>query len=258
MNKYNKVPEISLIFWLTKLISTGQGESISDMSAQLFHNQIIGAAFTVIWSTILFLIFLYLQMKSEKYRPLFYWLTVALLAVFGTILADGLSAGAGVPHFGTMIIFAILMLISFVIWFAQTKSLSIHDIKTRKAECFYWLTVLFSFALGTAMGDWAAFDLGLGLLNTGLILGAIFLGILYYRLAAKPKENSFMEILSFWLAYILTRPIGASFADYFGYKWMNGILGNRGMSVIWLVLFVIFLTIIVVKYNKGNKSEAGK
>ena len=262
--QWNKVPAIGLMFWLTKLISTGQGESISDWSSQLFgqKNQIIGAIFTIAWSLILFGVFLYMQLKSEKYRPIFYWMSVALLAVFGTILADGLSGILGISHLITTLVFAICMMACFLIWHRTTGTISIHNISSLRTEICYWLTVMFSFAMGTALGDWFAdsktgynpdpFGLGLGLLNTGLILGLVFLVILAYRFFVKPKENSFVEILTFWMAYILTRPVGASFADYFGYDWKGGILGNRGMSTIWLVSFIILMTITLKQFYKNQ------
>lgn len=193
-------------------------------------------------------------------------MSVALLAVFGTILADGLSSILGLSHLFTTIIFAIGMCLSFLVWYSTTRSLSIHNITTLKAELCYWITVMFSFAMGTALGDWFAdkktgynpdiFGLGLGLLNTGLILGAIFLIIIAYRCIAKPKTNSVLEILTFWLAYILTRPIGASFADYFGYDWRGGFLGNQGMSIIWLLIFIVLLVTTILKYrNQRNKNN---
>lgn len=264
--QWNKVPVIGLLFWLTKLISTGQGESISDWSIRIFgtQNLILGAAFTVVWSGILFAFFLFMQLRSEKYRPLFYWLSVALLAIFGTVLSDGLTAVLGVSHLYTTLIFASVMLLSFLAWFLTTGSLSIHKITTLKAELFYWMTVMFSFALGTSAGDWLAdkttglnpdpYGLGLGLLNTGLLLSAIFVLFLAYRFLIGPKENSFMEILTFWLAYILTRPIGASFADYFGRDFLGGVLGSGKMSLVWLVIFLILMALTLIQFD--NKKLA--
>lgn len=263
--EWNKVPAIGLIFWLTKLISTGQGESLSDWSSQLFgqQNQLLGATFTISWSVVLFAVFLTLQLRSEKYRPLYYWLSVALLAVFGTILADGLTGLFDLSHLFTTIIFALGMGSSFLIWKKIAGTVSIHKVQTLKAELSYWLTVMFSFAMGTALGDWFAdsdqgynhdaYGLGLGLFNTGILLGIILLVIISYRFFARPKENSFAEIVSFWLAYTLTRPVGASFADYFGYNWKNGFLGNKGMSLIWLISFILLLVTIIQRYREKEE-----
>ncbi|MFT8400117.1 MAG: hypothetical protein ABF679_02545 [Lentilactobacillus diolivorans] len=149
-----------------------------------------------------------------------------------------------------------------------TKDLSIHHITSRIKEAFYWLTVAATFMLGTAAGDWFATartggynvdptGLGLGFLNTGLILGAVFLAILACRAYFRPKENSFIEIATFWFAYILTRPVGASFADYFGYNFDKGILGNQWMTVIGLGLFTIAV-IALSKRNQGDLQIAHK
>jgi len=255
----NKVPAITLLFWLTKLISTGLGESVSDYSSQIFgqQNGTLGELFTVGWSLGLFAIFLTLQFRSERYRPTFYWLSVALLAVFGTFSADTFKSLTGLHYMETTAIFAALMLVSFGLWYRATHDLSIHHITTHTKEAYYWLTVAFSFMLGTAAGDWLATarsggynvdptGLNLGFLNTGLILGAVFLGLLAYRAIRRPAMNSVGEIVTFWLAYSLTRPVGASFADYFGYDFHNGYLGNQGMSLIWLALFAVCLGVTLV------------
>ncbi|MFC4651703.1 hypothetical protein ACFO26_02140 [Lactococcus nasutitermitis] len=254
---WNKVPAIGLLFWATKLISTGQGESISDFSAGIFGhgNQVLSTAFTLIWSIALFVFFLRKQLKSDRYRPFYYWLSVALLAVFGTIFADGLTAVFGLSHLIVTLIFLVLMVLSFASWYFVTGNLSIHKIMSLKSELFYWLTVMFSFALGTAAGDWLAYPMGLGLLNTGLLLGVVFLFIVGFRYFVRPRENSFIEILSFWAAYALTRPIGASFADYFGYKWLGGILGNKGMSLVWLILFIGLMIVMLVREHRDKHVE---
>lgn len=265
----NKVPGITLLFWLTKLISTGLGESVSDFSSQIFgqQNGNLGELFTVAWSLGLFAIFLTLQFRSDRYRPVYYWASVALLAVFGTFSADTFKTITGLHYMETTLIFGVLMVISFAAWYLTTHDLSIHHITTAKKEGFYWLTVAFSFMLGTAAGDWFATarvggynvdptGLGLGFLNTGLLLGAVFVALIAYRVVMKPQQNSVAEITTFWLAYILTRPVGASFADYFGYNFHNGFLGNQGMSVIWIVLFAICLGVTIVRHSQTVKLSA--
>lgn len=264
----SKVPMITGLFWLTKLISTGLGESVSDYSSQIFgqQNGTLGELFTVAWSLGLFAGFLTLQMRSERYRPTYYWLSIALLAVFGTFSADAFKALSGLHYLETTLIFGVLLLISFGIWYLKEHDLSIHHITTRANEAFYWVTVAFSFMLGTAAGDWLATaskggynadptGMGWGFLNTGLILGVIFLAIIAYRGLAKPKANSAIEITTFWLAYVLTRPVGASFADYFGYNFAGGILGNLGMSAIWIIAFAVLLTIIIRQNKKRQQLE---
>ncbi|AEV95738.1 COG4705 family protein [Pediococcus claussenii] len=257
----NKVPAVSLLFWITKLISTGLGESVSDFSNGIFgkQNLVMGAFFTISWSFVLFAVFLTLQIRSDRYRPLYYWMSVALLAVFGTFIVDAVRAVTGLSYMETTTLFTILMIISFVGWYVATNDLSVHRITTIKKEIFYWLTVASSFILGTATGDWFASKratdfikggLGLGYLDAGLVFGGVFVAILAYRIVINPKLNSRSEITTFWLAYVLTRPVGASFADYFGYSFHNGVLGNKGMSAIWIILFVIGLMINIKRKNQ--------
>ncbi|WP_056996034.1 hypothetical protein [Secundilactobacillus collinoides] len=265
----NKVPQITILFWLTKLVSTGLGESVSDFSSQIFgqQNSNLGELFTVAWSLGLFIVFLFLQMRSNRYRPFYYWSSVALLAVFGTFSADTFKSLTGLHYLETTLIFGALLLVSFGLWQHATHDLSIHHITNRKKEAYYWLTVAFSFMLGTAAGDWFATarvggynvdptGLGLGFLNSGLIFGAAFLALVAYRMIRKPAQNGASEIITFWLAYVLTRPVGASFADYFGYDFHNGILGNQGMSLIWLALFAICMTVNLVLKHRENAATA--
>ncbi|MCP9332914.1 hypothetical protein KBX59_05920 [Lentilactobacillus hilgardii] len=262
----NKVPAITMLFWVSKLISTMLGESASDFSSQIFgqQHQTLGELFTVGWSLLLFIVFLYLQIKSDKYHPIFYWNSVGLLAVFGTFSADTLKGVTGLHYVETTLIFFVLMIGFFVAWYATTKDLSIHHITSRYKEAFYWLTVAATFMLGTAAGDWFATarsggyntdptGLGLGFLNTGVVLGLVFLMVLAYRAMFKPKENGFAEIASFWFAYILTRPIGASFADYFGYNFDKGILGNQWMTVIGLALFMVAVMMLYKNDQRGTQ-----
>lgn len=265
---FNKVPQITVLFWLTKLVSTGLGESVSDFSSQIFgqQNQGMGELFTVGWSLGLFVIFLTLQMRSNRYRPFYYWSSVALLAVFGTFSADTFKSMTGLHYLETTLIFGALLLASFGMWYHANHDLSIHHITSRKKEAYYWLTVAFSFMLGTAAGDWFATarvggynvdptGLGLGFLNSGLIFGFAFLALVAYRMVRKPTQNGGSEIVTFWLAYVLTRPVGASFADYFGYDFHNGLLGNQWMSLIWLVLFAGCMTAnLVIGHRENDES----
>ena len=259
---WNKVPAVGLLFWLAKLISTGMGESVSDASNRIFKsyfggNLVIGALFTMAWSVGLFLFFLIKQRRAERYQPVYYWGAVALLAVFGTVVADSATAVIGVPIIVLVGLTGLVMGICFYLWYRATKNLSIHQIRSSKSEAYYWITVAVSFALGTLMGDWmgdaATFELGLGYLNAGLILTGIFLVLLAYRLIGRPRENGIMEILSFWLAYVLTRPIGASFSDYFSYRWNHGVLGSKEMSLIFIILFALVLAVVMVQFYREKQ-----
>lgn len=233
-----KVPTITFLFWATKLVTTGMGESLSDFLAKT-----IGPIPTLIFAIISFGLTLYWQVTRKRYQVISYWLPVAALAILGTIIADAVHGGLHISHAMASLLFFILMLGSFVGWYLVEHDISIHTIQTRRAELFYWLTVSFSFMLGTALGDYIGNDMGLGLFLTGVFLLILFAIALVVRQLF--IRNLLMETASFWFAYILTRPIGASFADYFGFKWHNGVLGSQGLSVIWLVMFIILIGIMV-------------
>ena len=246
----SKVPQIALLFWLTKLISTGLGESISDFSVRMSSSsQIIGALITLVWSAFFFFGALYFQLTAKRYKPVPYWLTVAFLAVFGTFISDAVRTVFNIPLAIITPIWLILMLVSLLGMKLIGGSISIHKIYSGKAEIMYWLTVALSFIFGTSLGDYMANapstgGLGFGNLVSGLILLVIFVAVLAYRQLTKPAEDSALEVASFWLAYLLTRPIGASFADYFGREVIGknpaiGMMGGVGiMIVIWLALFI--------------------
>lgn len=183
------------------------------------------------------------QFKSQKYIPSIYWLAVVLISVVGTLLTDNLVDNLGVPLETTTIIFLIALIVTFVVWNASEKTLSIHSIYTTKREAYYWFAILFTFALGTAAGDLIAEGLGLGYSKSAAMF-AIMIGVVataFYRL----KLNS---VVAFWIAYILTRPLGASLGDFLSQSRVDGglALGTVGTSEIFLITIlsiVIFLTI---------------
>jgi uncharacterized membrane-anchored protein len=267
-SNWNKVPAVGLLFWVAKLISTAMGEAVSDASNGILNgffggNQYIGAVITMLWAGGLFLIFLQKQRHADRYRPIFYWGAVALLAIFGTVIADSSTAVAamvGIPIVVLVVVALIVMGLCFYFWYRATKNLSIHQIRTKKSEAYYWVTVALRFMLGTLVGDWmgdnSIFDLKLGYLNSGLILSGIFLILVLYRAIIKPRENGFMEIVSFWIAYVLTRPIGASFSDYLSYKFEHGILGNREVSLIFIALFAVALGVTVIQFGREKRVAA--
>jgi len=195
---------------------------------------------------------LYLQFRATKYIPGIYWATVVLISVFGTLVTDNLTDAMGVPLEVSTIVFSVLLGLTFLFWYLSEKTLSIHSIYTRKREVFYWLTILFTFALGTAVGDLYSEQLGFGYLKTGvtviIIIGCIFL-------AYKLKLDG---ILSFWIAYILTRPLGASLGDYLSQTKVNGGLGlgTTVTSVIFLVaILAIIVFLAVTKIDINQKKE---
>lgn len=245
----NKVPEVTIFFWIIKVLCTTVGETFADF---LNFNLGFGLTLTTIIMGIAFFILLYLQFKATKYVPGIYWTTVVLISVFGTLVTDNLTDAMGVPLEVSTIVFSVLLGLTFLFWYLSEKTLSIHSIYTRRREVFYWLTILFTFALGTAVGDLYSEQLGFGYLKTGvtviIIIGCIFL-------AYKSKLNG---ILAFWIAYILTRPLGASLGDYLSQTKVNGGLGlgTTVTSVIFLIgILAIIIFLAITKIDITSKSE---
>ena len=236
----NKVPEVTLYFWLIKVLCTTVGETFAD-----YLNETLGFGLTntTIVMGVAFLAFLALQFRARRYVPWIYWTTVVLISVFGTLITDNLTDGHGVPTTTTTPIFAVLLAVTFLAWYLVERTLSIHTIRTPRREAFYWLAILFTFALGTAGGDMLSEKLAFGYLNAVLIFaGAIaVVCVAHWGLRMGP-------ILSFWLAYILTRPLGASIGDYMSQPRHDGAagLGTTVTSVIFLgaiLALVAYLTI---------------
>jgi uncharacterized membrane-anchored protein len=207
-----KVPEVTAYFWIVKLLTTGMGETTSDFLVT--HIDPVAA---VILGAIGLSISLVLQFSAKKYIPWIYWLTVVMVAIFGTMAADTLHIVLGVPYLASTIFFAISLGIIFLFWYTAEKTLSIHSIYTRRRELFYWSTVLATFALGTAAGDMTASSLQLGYLTSGILFLII--------IAIPAFGHTFFKlngIFAFWFAYIITRPLGASFADWMGVSHARG------------------------------------
>ncbi len=241
-----KVPEVTVYFWVIKLLTTAMGESTSDY---LVHT--INPVIAVVLGGVGLSIALIIQFLSKKYTPWIYWLTVTMVAIFGTMAADVVHIVLGVSYLFSSVFFAILLSVIFISWYKTESTLSIHSILTPRREIFYWLTVMATFALGTSVGDMTAATLGLGyLLSVFLFIFLIAIPALGFWLFG------FSEVFSFWSAYIMTRPLGASFADWFGRPpELGGIgVGTGLVSLILeilIILFIIFLTII----QNDRKSE---
>ncbi len=235
----NKVPEITLHFWIIKILCTTIGETAADF---LNTNLNFGLTNTTYAMGTVLLIVLFFQFKAKKYLPAIYWLAVVLLSVVGTLITDNLTDNFGIALTTTSIIFAVALAAVFILWYRSEETLSIHSINTTKRETFYWLAILFTFALGTATGDLIAEHFNLGyLISAVLFAGAIaIITLAYYRF----KLNA---VLAFWIAYILTRPLGASIGDYLSQaRDAGGLgLGTTATSAIFLAAIlglVIYLT----------------
>lgn len=248
----NKVPEITLYFWIIKVLCTTIGETAADF---LNVNLNLGLSGTSLVTGVLLVVALLFQFRSQKYIPAVYWVAVTLISVFGTLVTDNLTDAIGLKLEISTIIFSVLLGGTFFMWYISEKTLSIHSIFTRKREAFYWLTILFTFALGTASGDLMAEGLGLGYLTTGVIVASV---IAVTALAWRLRLNS---VLSFWIIYILTRPLGASIGDFLSQPPAHGGLGLGATmtSVIFLVgILGIVLYLTVTKRDVIGRGEKFK
>lgn len=239
----NKVPEITLYFWVIKVLCTTVGETASDF---LNVNLNLGLIGTSIVMGILLLIALFFQLRSKKYIPVVYWISVVLISVFGTLVTDNMTDSMGIPLEVSTLIFSILLAGVFTLWYMKEKTLSIHSIFTKRRESFYWLAILFTFALGTATGDLMAESLGLGYFETGVIVVAV---ITIFSVAWKIGLNS---ILSFWIIYIMTRPLGASLGDYLSQSQKYGGLGLGATSTSAIFIAAIIVTVLFLSISKKD------
>jgi uncharacterized membrane-anchored protein len=234
----NKVPEVTLYFWIIKIMATTVGETAADF---LIFNFKIGLTNTTYLMGALLAVALIAQFRTRRCVEWVYWLAVVLISIVGTLITDNLVDNLGVPLQTTVWLFGAALAVTFVLWYASEKTLSIHSITTTGREAFYWLAILFTFALGTAAGDLAAETMKLGYANSALMFAAMIgaVTVAYYGFRAN-------AIAAFWVAYILTRPLGASFGDWLAQPMANGGLGwgTIGTSeaflgaIMTLVLFV--------------------
>lgn len=232
-----KVPEVTIFFWIIKLLSTAMGESTSDYL--VFH---INPYVAVVFGFVGLIISLVLQLSVRRYIPWIYWLAVVMVAVFGTMAADVLHVVIGIPYLITSIFFILILAVVFIAWYATEKTLSIHSINTRRRELFYWATVMATFALGTALGDLTAATFGLGYLGSGVLFAILFIlpGLAYWLF----RINA---IFAFWFAYVMTRPLGASFADYFGKPIFGGLgLGDAPVAGVLTIIIIIFVAYVSI------------
>ena len=234
----SKVPEITAYFWIVKILTTAMGESTSDfLVAHMDPVVAVGIGFVG------FAVALALQFSVRRYIAWVYWFGALMVAVFGTMAADVLHVGFGIPYAVSAAFFLIALIVIFAAWYASEKTLSIHSIHTARREIFYWLTVLATFALGTATGDLTAMTFGWGYLSSGIIFAVVIAVIAITHTIMKAilgKEHQHLSrnaVLAFWLAYIFTRPLGASFADWMGKSPAIGGLG-WGDGTVSILLFV--------------------
>jgi uncharacterized membrane-anchored protein len=235
----NKVPEITIWFWIIKVLATTVGETAADFLSDTLN---LGLTNTIDITAVLLVVALAFQMRSRRYVPALYWTTVVLISIAGTLITDKLVDDLGVALETTVIGFAIALAATFAVWFASERTLSIHSILTPRREAFYWSAILFTFALGTAAGDDIAEHLDLGYWRSAILFaGAIAV------VAALWRAKAVGPVLGFWMAYVLTRPLGASLGDYVSQKRADGGLGlgTVGTSAVFIATIlgvVVYLT----------------
>ncbi len=254
LNKlWNKVPEVTIFFWIIKILATTVGETAGDLLSVRLN---LGLTVTSWVMSAICVVALIWQVRTKRYAPTPYWLMVVLISVVGTLVSDLLVDGLGISLVVTSIAFSIILAVVFAVWYASEKTLSIHSIVTTKRELFYWAAILFTFALGTSAGDLAAETLNFGYGPSALVFaGAITAVTAAYYLF---KLDA---ILCFWVAYILTRPLGASIGDFMAKPRIAGGLGwgTINTSVVFLVaisLLVVFLTATRIDRQEATEPQA--
>jgi uncharacterized membrane-anchored protein len=242
-----KVPQITLLFWAIKITSTAMGEAFADFLDG--GNGLVFPAIGALVALVAFIVAMRIQFRTPRYVTAAYWFAVAMVATFGTMAADSLHQFGGISYSITTPFYAIVLALVFWRWWANEHTLSIHSIDTRRREYFYWATVLATFALGTATGDWTATNLKLGFFSSGLLFaGVILIPALAYRLGANP-------IATFWFAYIITRPLGASFADWMDYPRRSGGL-QFGTAPVWIALAVLMIGLVAILVVRERDPES--
>src|SRR5215469_6683564 len=238
----SKVPLITAYFWIIKLLTTAMGEATSDYMVRA-----INPVIAVLFGFTAFVIAMVLQFRAKRYVAWTYWLAVAMVAVFGTQAADVLHIKFHVPYAASTAFYAVVLAVIFIVWYRVEGTLSIHSIRTPRRELFYWATVLATFALGTATGDLTARTLNLGYLASG-----IWFSVAFAAVAVAHWKFGLNSILAFWICYVLTRPVGASFADYVAFPHSFGGLGVGHGPV---ALFLTFLIVIFVGYLQVTRKD---
>ena len=248
-----RVPEITVLFWVVKTLTTAMGEATSDF---LIHR--VGVTNTpalvsvALAAGVALVLALGLQLSKGRYVAWTYWLTASMVAVFGTMAADGVHVQLGVPYVISSTFFAVVLAALFGVWWASERTLSIHSVCTTRRELFYWCVVMATFALGTALGDMTAITLHLGYLESGFLFAALIAipAIGWWRFGLN-------EVVAFWFAYILTRPLGASFADWLAVPSSRGGVG-LGYGAVALGLAIVIVALVAYLGISGRDAPGAE
>lgn len=242
---FSKVPEIAFLFWVVKLLTTAMGEATSDYFVYTMNPYIV-----VICGALFLALTLAFQLLMPRYVAWVYWLVVAMVAIFGTMVADVIHIVLHVPYADSTAAFAIVLVAVFFVWHKVEGTLSIHSIFSPRREAFYWATVLATFALGTAWGDMTARTLQLGYLASAVIFAGLFLLPFVAR-----RLFGLHEVFAFWFAYVMTRPLGASVADWLGMPKSVGGLGyGRGLVALCLTVLIVAVVAHLARTHKDVQS----
>lgn len=233
-NTLSKVPEVTLIFWVIKILATTLGETAGDVLSMSMH---LGYLISSLIFAFVFIIALLAQMRVNQFRPYLYWTTIIATTTLGTTLADFADRSLGIGYLGGTVLLSALLLSSLFAWYRVVGSISVSSINTSKVEMFYWVTIMFSQTLGTALGDWSADTAGLGYSGAALIFGSLLTLILIAH-----YWSNISKVFLFWAAFILTRPLGAVIGDFLDKPVDNGGLGlSRYAATLVLASFIIFM-----------------
>jgi uncharacterized membrane-anchored protein len=234
-----RVPEPDTAFWVVKVLTTGMGETTSDFLVHTFAPELVVPA-----ALLVLIVALVIQFRARGYRPGTYWTTALMVSVFGTMAADVLHVGLGVPYAVSTTGFALVLAAVFITWWLVERTLSVHAITTPRREAFYWAAVMATFALGTAAGDLTAVSLGLGYLGSGFLFLLVFAapGAFF----AVTRRGA---IATFWIAYVTTRPLGASFADWLAVSTARGglAIGSGVVSGVLLLVFIVLVSVLSMR-----------
>lgn len=242
----SKVPLVTIAFWVIKILTTGVGETASDF---LFHH--LAPPIVLLLGLGALIAALVAQFRARRYIPWIYWSAVGMVSVFGTMTADVVHVGLAVPYLASTIVYAVIVAGLFTAWYATERTLSIHTITTRRRESFYWGTILATFALGTAAGDLTAKTFHLGYLSSAVIF-AIMIAIP----AIGHRAAGLNAIAAFWFAYIMTRPLGASYADWFAGPTNDGGLGlGTGPVTLAGIVAIVAAVAYVTRRGRGGRSQ---
>ena len=247
----NRVPEVTLVFWILKILATTVGETAGDLLSITLK---LGTVVTSYIMGALLIVSLIFQFRARRYVPPIYWLVVVFISVVGTLISDNLVDNLGVPLTTTTAIFAVALIAVFVFWYMSERTLSVHTIYNAKREAFYWAAILFTFSLGTSGGDLLAERLAVGYAFSALIFAA-GIAIIF----ALYRTRVMNGVLAFWLAYILTRPLGASLGDLLTQAPADGGLGigTIPVSAVFLLVIVVLVTYLTREEKKKAVVVAG-